>query len=121
MITKRVSCGSSGYSVARHAAPLLGMYRVIKVSKYQRSVVPLMLLVHDVNAFSSFSVGQAHVPCDRDPDDPAALRAFERDLDRLVRVVESCSVECPLSTVGASHGNIHRISSCCMLLARKLT
>jgi hypothetical protein len=25
MITKRVSCESSGYSVARHAAPLLGM------------------------------------------------------------------------------------------------
>ncbi len=25
MITKRVSCASSGYSVTRHAVPLLGM------------------------------------------------------------------------------------------------
>ena len=80
-----------------------------------------MLLVHDVNAIASFPGGQAHVPGGRNPDDPATLRTFERDLKRLVRVVESCRVERPLSTIGAPHGNIHRISSCCMLLARKLT
>jgi hypothetical protein len=40
MITKRVFYGSSGYSVARHAAPLLGMYRDIKVSGYQSISIP---------------------------------------------------------------------------------
>jgi len=80
-----------------------------------------MLLVHDVNAIDSFPGGQAHVLGDRNPHNSVALRTFERNLKRLIHLVESCGVECPLSTIGASHGNIHRISSCCMLLARKLT
>jgi hypothetical protein len=116
MITKRVFYGSSGYSVARHAAPLLGMYRVIKVSQYQGRVLPFTLLVHDVNAIASFPVGHAPILHDRNSHNLIALRAFERDLKRLVCVVKSCGVECPLSTFGAPHGNIHRNSSCCMLL-----
>ena len=80
-----------------------------------------MLLVHDVNAIDSFPGGQAHVSGDRNIYKLAALWTFESYHNRLVHLVESCGVECPLSTIGASHGNIHRISSCCMLLARKLT
>jgi len=76
-----------------------------------------MLLFHDVNAIASFPVGHAPALYDRNSHHSVALRAFERDLNRVCRVVESCRVERPSSTIGASHGNIHRISSCCMLLA----
>ena len=80
-----------------------------------------MLLVHDVNAIASFPVGHAPILYDRNSHNLAALRAFERDLKRLVCVVKSCGVERPLSTFGAPHGNIHRNSSCCMSLATELT
>lgn len=85
MITKRVFYGSSGYSVARHAAPLLGMYRVIKISQYQGREVSLQLFIYDMNVIASFPVGQAPVPYDRDPYDPATLWTFKRDLKRLDR------------------------------------
>jgi len=99
----------------------ISRYRVIKVSQYQGRVLPITLLVHDVNAIVSFPVGHAPILHDRNSHNLAALWAFERDLKRLVCVVKSCGVECPLSTFGAPHGNIHRNSSCCMVLAIKLT
>ena len=80
-----------------------------------------MLCIHDMNVLSSFSLGQAHVLCNRNFHESTALRTFERDLHRLIRLVKSGSIECPLSAVGASHRNTHRNSSCCRLLAVKLT
>ena len=84
-------------------------------------MLPITLLVHDVNAIASFPVGHAPILHDRNSHNLAALWAFERDLKRLVHVVESCGIERPFSTFGAPHGNIHRNSSCCMSLATELT
>ena len=99
-------------------------YQGIGLSKYLNTrggCSPFELLVHDVNAIASFPVGHAPILYDRNSHNLAALWAFERDLKRLVCVVKSCGVECPLSTFGAPHGNIHRNSSCCMSLATELT
>ena len=80
---------------------------------FQGRVFPSKIPLQVLNMVSSFPGGQAHVMCNRDVHEASALRALERYHDRLVSLVEAGSIECPLSTGVASHGNTHRNSFLC--------
>ena len=72
-----------------------------------KGFVVLGLSGHSWVLVASFPHRQAHGRIDRDPHKLAALRAFECDLNGMLRLMKARSVECALSTARAFHRDVH--------------